>query len=70
LNSDAIKLGGLIETMRGVWIIEDDHPVTDPYEAHKEASFSLLCMLKSEDTVVNIIPGWKGDSGKEYKTYT
>ena len=37
LISDAIELPELIATIRGVWIIEDGHPVTDPYDAQQEA---------------------------------
>jgi hypothetical protein len=63
LISDAIELPELIATIRGVWIIEDGHPVTDPYEAQQEASFSYFGMLQNGDTVVELIPAWTRDSG-------
>jgi hypothetical protein len=37
LISDAIELRELIATIRGVWLIEDGHPVTDQYDAQQEA---------------------------------
>jgi hypothetical protein len=58
LNSDADGLRGLIATIRGVWLIEDGRPVTDPDDAQQEASFSFFSMLNDGDTVVELIPGW------------
>jgi hypothetical protein len=64
LNHDANELRGLIETIRGVWIIEDGHPVTDPYDAEQKASFSFFSMPKNGDTIAELIPGWTEDSGE------
>jgi hypothetical protein len=63
-NSDANALRGLNATIRGVWLKEDGHPVTGPYNAQQEASFSFFRMLKSVDTVAQLIPGWTEDFGK------
>jgi hypothetical protein len=56
-NSDANALQGLNENIRGVWLIEDGHPVTEPYDAQQEASFSYFCMLQIGDIVAELIPG-------------
>jgi hypothetical protein len=52
LISDTIELPELIATIRGVWIIKDGHPFTDPYDAQQEASFLYFGMLQNGDTVV------------------
>jgi hypothetical protein len=70
LISDAIELRELIATIRGVWLIEYGHPVTESYDAQQEASFSYFGMVKNGDIVVELIPAWTGDSGDEvYNVY-
>jgi hypothetical protein len=58
LISDSDESLELIATIRGVWLIEDGRPITDPDNAQGEVSFSFCSMLKNGDTVAELIPDW------------
>jgi hypothetical protein len=70
LISDAIDLQELIATIRGGWLIKDGNPVTDPYDAQQEASFSFFGMFKTETLMKSSSLLGQGILGIDYTTCT